>query len=213
MGIRNVLLTTGYPAARASYADATSVFDVDAIGLVNMVARLNQGLDIGGQPIGAPTAFHVGVAFNPFAPNDDTEWRRLMYKLEAGAEFVVTPPIFDVDAFEPVLAKLAPTGLPVIAGLAALEGLRHAEFLASEVVGVRMPDALLDRLRQANDQAAEALAATLDIARRLRPLVQGLQITTVHAAADTAVRLLSALREHETGPDEARIDTKESRHA
>ena len=214
MGIRNVLLTTGHPASRASYADATSVFDVDAIGLVNMVSRLNQGLDIGGQPIGAPTAFHAGVAFNPFAPNADEEWRRLMYKLEAGAEFVVTPPIFDVDALAPVLEQLKPTGLPVIAGLAALEGLRHAEFLASEVVGVRMPDALLDRLRGAADEHAEALAVSIEIANRLRPLVQGLQITTVHASPETAVRLLGELRQTgAAGADAAGTETKESRHA
>jgi methionine synthase I (cobalamin-dependent)/5,10-methylenetetrahydrofolate reductase len=214
MGIRNVLLTTGHPAPRASYADATSVFDVDAIGLVNMVSRLNQGLDIGGQPIGAPTAFHAGVAFNPFAPSPEAEWRRLMYKLEAGAEFVVTPPIFDVDALAPVLEQLKPTGLPVIAGLAALEGLRHAEFLASEVVGVRMPDALLDRLRGAADEQAEALAVSLEIATRLRPLVQGLQITTVHASPETAVRLLGELcQSGAAGANAARTETKESRHA
>ncbi len=96
MGLRNVLLTTGNPAPQATYADATSVFDVDAIGLTNMVTRLNHGLDIGGQPIGSPTRFHIGVAFNPFSPSPDAEWRRLMYKVEAGAEFIVTPPLFDL---------------------------------------------------------------------------------------------------------------------
>jgi homocysteine S-methyltransferase len=93
------------------------VFDVDAIGLTNMVSRLNRGLDIGGQPVGAPTRFHVGVGFNPFAPSPDEEWRRLMHKVEAGAEFVVTPPIFDTEAFAPVLDRLEAAGLPVLAGL------------------------------------------------------------------------------------------------
>src|SRR5262249_41360705 len=144
MGIRNVLLTTGNPAPQASYTDATSVFDVDAIGLINMVSRLNQGLDISGQPIGVPTRFHIGVAFNPFGPSPDAEWKRLMYKVEAGAEFIVTPPIFDTAAFEPILARLRETGLPILAGLSALEGLKHAEFLASEVVGVKIPDGMLD---------------------------------------------------------------------
>ena len=193
MGLRNVLLITGNPAPRANYADATSVFDVDAIGLTNMVSRLNRGLDIGGQPIGSPTGFHVGVGMNPFAPSPDAEWRRLMHKIEAGAEFIMTPPVFDVEAFAPVLDRLRAAGLPVIAGLAALEGLRHAEFLASEVIGVRIPDAMFDRLRAAADERAEAEAITVEIARWLRPRVQGLQITTVHGASHTAEQLLHAL--------------------
>ncbi len=193
MGVRNVLLVTGNPAPRASYADATSVFDVDAIGLANMVARLNHGLDVGGQPVGAPTQFHVGVAYSPFAPNPDEEWRRLMHKIEAGAEFIVTPPIFDVEAFESAAERLGGTGLPVLAGLAALDGLRHAEFLASEVSGVRIPEAVFDRLRRASDDRAEAQAMTVEIAQWLRSRVQGLQITTVHGAQGTAERLLTAL--------------------
>ena len=164
MGVRNVLLTTGHPAPQATYADATSGFDIDAVGLTNMVSRLNQGLDVAGQPIGAPTGFHIGVGVNPFAPDVDAEWRRLMHKVEAGAEFVLTPPIFDVDAFAPVLEWLRGAGLPIIAGLAALESLRHAEFMASEVIGVRIHDATFSRIRGAADEAAEAMAVTLETA-------------------------------------------------
>lgn len=194
MGIRNVLLTTGNPAPQANYADATSVFDVDAIGLTNMVNRLNHGLDIGGQAIGAPTAFHMGVAVNPFAPESEAEWRRLMHKVEAGAEFILTPPIFDIEAFGGVLDRLASSGLPVVAGLAALEGLRHAEFLASEVVGVRIPEPVLERLRAAGSaEADEAMAITLELARWLRTRVSGVQITSGHGSASTAERLLRAM--------------------
>jgi homocysteine S-methyltransferase len=193
MGLRNVLLTTGNPAPQATYPDATSVFDVDAIGLTNMVVRLNQGRDIADQPLGAPTRFHVGVAVNPFAPDLDAEWRRLDHKVEAGAEFIVTPPILDVGAFDAALPHLVGTGLPVVAGVAALESLRHAEFLASEVVGVRVAEALLERLRRATDESAEALAATFEIARALAERVQGLQITTVHGSAQTAERLLAQI--------------------
>jgi homocysteine S-methyltransferase len=193
MGLRNVLLTTGNPAPQATYPDATSVFDVDAIGLTNMVVRLNQGRDIADQPLGAPTEFHVGVAVNPFSPDPDAEWRRLDHKVEAGAEFIVTPPILDVGAFDQVLPRLAGTGLPVIAGVAALESLRHAEFLASEVVGVRVAEALLERLRRSADEGSDALAATLEIARALAERVQGLQITTVHGSPQTAERLLAQI--------------------
>jgi homocysteine S-methyltransferase len=193
LGIRNVLLTTGSPAPRASYADAASVFDVDAIGLTNLVTRLNHGLDVAGQPVGRAAAFHIGAAFNPFATSPEAEWRRLAHKIEAGAEFLVTPPIFDVDAFEPSLSRLADSGLPILAGIAPLSSLRHLEFLQSEVIGVRVPPALVDRLRGASDEAAEAGAATLEVAARLRGRVQGLQVTMLHADPAAAEALLASL--------------------
>ena len=191
MGIRNVLLTTGTPASRATYPDATSVFDVDSIGLTNLVQQLNRGLDVGGQPIGMPTRFHVGVAVNPFAPSPDAEWRRLDHKVAAGAEFIVTPPVMDRAAFAAVLPRLRATGLPIIAGLVALESVRHAEFFASEVVGVRVPDSLLERLRAASDEAAEAMAATRELLQWLRGEVQGVQITSLHGSSNTTEQLLA----------------------
>jgi homocysteine S-methyltransferase len=193
MGLRNVLLTTGSPARIGSYADATSVFEVDAIGLINMVTRLNQGLDIAGQTIGRPTRFHIGAVVNPFAIDPAAEWRRLAHKVEAGAEFVVTPPILDVEALEPALRPLEDTGLPVIAGVAALEGLRHAEFLASEVVGVRVADTVMERLRRTDDEKAEAMAITLEIAAWLRRRVNGLQVTSFHGSPLTTEKLLTEL--------------------
>jgi homocysteine S-methyltransferase len=208
LGVRNVLLTTGNPAPQATYADATSVFDVDAIGLVNMVTRLNHGQDIGGQTIGEPTRFHIGVAVNPFGPAPDAEWRRLDHKVAAGAEFVVTPPILDLGAFDSVLDRLEQAGLPILAGVAALEGLRHAEFLASEVVGVRVAEDVFDRLRRAGDERAEALALTLDLMTALRERVSGLQVTTVHGSPETAEKLLLALTD-----GTVRHDAGEGAHA
>jgi homocysteine S-methyltransferase len=192
MGLRNLLLTTGEPPRQGSYADATSVFDVDAIGLTNMVAQLNRGLDIGGQSIGAPTRFHVGVAANPFSPTPDTEWRRLGYKVEAGAEFLMTPPILDLEALDVVLDRLRQTGLPVLAGVVALESLRQAEFLASEVAGLQMPDRVLERLRTAADPAAEGLAITQAIVAGLRERVQGIHVTGLHGSPRAVERLLQA---------------------
>ncbi|HEX5069537.1 MAG TPA: bifunctional homocysteine S-methyltransferase/methylenetetrahydrofolate reductase [Vicinamibacterales bacterium] len=210
MGLRNVLVTTGNPPPQSAIPDATSVFDVDAIGLANMVTRLNHGQDIGGQPIGAPTEFHIGAAVNPFAPDVEAEWRRLMHKVEAGAEYLVTPPIFDLDAFAPLLERLHGTGLPVLAGLAAIDGLRHAEFLASEVIGVRIPDSMFDRLRQAADQGAEALAVMVEIAAWLRTRVSGLQITSWHGTPEAASRLLAAIGVRSAG---AGAGNREVRHA
>lgn len=190
MGVRNVLLTTGRPSRMGSYADATSVFEVDAIGLINMVMRLNQGLDIAGQPIGAPTEFHIGAAVNPFAEDLDTEWRRLTLKAHAGAEFIVTPPILDVDAFLLQAGRLIDTGLPVVAGVPALESLRHAEFLASEIVGVKVADSVWARLRDAADQADAAMQVTLETIARLKDRVQGIQLTSFHGSALTTERVL-----------------------
>src|SRR5437588_12024542 len=106
MGLRNLLLITGDPGRVGAYPDATAVFDVDSIGLTNVVARLNHGCDVGGEAIGVPTAFHIGVSVNPTAPNLDEELRRFSYKVEAGAEFVVTRPVFDVRTFESFLRRI-----------------------------------------------------------------------------------------------------------
>jgi homocysteine S-methyltransferase len=194
MGLRNILLTTGNPAPQGTYADATSIFDVDSIGLTNMVVRLNHGMDVGGQSIGAPTRFHIGVAVNPFSPSPNDEWRRLAHKVQAGAEFIVTPPIIDIEAFDAVLPHLRKTGLPILAGVIALESLRQAEFVSSEVVGVRMPEAVLERLRTAADPAAEGLAITTSIARALGSRVQGIHVTSLHGSTASAERLLAALK-------------------
>jgi homocysteine S-methyltransferase len=186
VGIRNVLLTTGSSARSGIFPEATSMFEVDAIGLLHVVERLNHGLDVAGQPLGTATSFYVGAAVNPFAADPAEEWRRLTLKVQAGAEFIVTPPVLDPEGFERALPKIRETGLPVLAGVAALEGLRHAEVLASEVVGVRASEELLARLRAAEDDAAEARAVTAEIVSWLRGRTQGLVVTTVHGSAATA---------------------------
>src|SRR5262245_2834017 len=150
MGLRNLLLITGDPGRVGDYPDATAVFDVDSIGLTNVVSRLNHGCDVGGQAIGVPTGFHVGVSVNPAAPNLDEELRRFECKVEAGAEFVLPRPVFDVASFERVFPSIARAGLPVIAGVFPFESARNAEFLANEVPGVRVPESLLERMRHAD---------------------------------------------------------------
>src|SRR5256712_6109602 len=173
------MLVPGDPGRVGDYPDATAVFDVDSIGLTNVVSRLNRGCDVGGQAIGAPTGFHIGVSVNPAASNLDQELRRFEYKVEAGAEFIVTRPIFDVDAFERFLQRIEFAKLPVVAGLFPFESARNAEFMANEVPGVRVPDALVERMRRADSDAAgsrEGIAIAQDIAARLRTMVQGFQI-------------------------------------
>src|SRR5882762_7843152 len=176
MGVRNLMLVTGDPGRVGDYPDATAVFDVDSIGLTNVVARLNHGCDVGGQAIGAPTGFLIGVSVNPAASNLDQELRRFEYKVEAGAEFVVTRPIFDVRGFEPFMKRIERARLPVVAGVFPFESARNAEFMANEVPGVRVPDALLERMRRADglERAAhEGITIAREIAAELRGAVQG----------------------------------------
>ncbi len=197
MGLRNLLLVTGDPGRVGDYPDATAVFDVDSIGLTNVVTRLNRGQDVGGQTIGAPTGFHMGVSVNPTASNLDHELRRLEYKVEAGAEFVVTRPIFDLRVFESVHKRLVAAGLPILAGIFPFENARNAEFMANEVPGVRVPDALLDRMRRADtsDHAnAEGVAVAHEIALGLRGMVQGVQVSTQSGDIDSALAVLDGLR-------------------
>jgi homocysteine S-methyltransferase len=194
MGIRNLLVITGDPPRAGDYPDATAVFDVDSIGLTNVVSRLNQGFDIGGQPIGQPTAFHIGVALNHAAPNLDEEIRRFNYKLDAGAEFAITQPVYDVAQFERLLDRID-RRIPILAGLAPFESLRHAEFMANEVPGVFVPEPLLERMRAAEAQgraSAEGLAIAHEIASGLRGLVRGLQISVGAADAPRALELVTA---------------------
>lgn len=194
MGLRNVLLVTGEPPSQGTYADATAIDEVDSIGLTNMVARLNQGLDIGGQSIGGPARFHIGVAVNPSAPTPDAEWRRLDYKVEAGAEFILTPPVLDADAFLAILPRLRAAGLPVIAGIVPLESVRQIEFIASEVSDVIVPDAVLARMRAAADPKAEGLAMTVAIFNALRGSVQGVSVRPLHGSTDSVERFLQTVR-------------------
>ncbi|HSC26586.1 MAG TPA: bifunctional homocysteine S-methyltransferase/methylenetetrahydrofolate reductase [Vicinamibacterales bacterium] len=195
MGIRNLLLVTGDPPRVGDYPDATGVFDVDSIGLTNVVARLNGGLDIGGQSIGQPTAFHIGVAANPSAFSLDEEIRRFRYKVEAGAEFAVTQLVFDVGELQRFLERIADVRIPVIAGVTPLESLRHAEFMANEVPGVHVPDAVVERMRRAEAAGRardEGLVIASEIVAAVRPLVQGVHISGAAGSIDAALQVIEA---------------------
>jgi 5,10-methylenetetrahydrofolate reductase len=195
MGVRNVLLVTGDPPKVGDYPDATAMPEVDSIGLANVVSSLNAGSDIGGQPIGNPTAFHIGVAVNPGALNLDEELRRFAYKVKAGAEFAITQPVFDAAELRVFLERVREHGIPILAGIMPLESARHAEFMANEVPGVHVPDAVLERMRRADADGRavdEGLAIAREIASEIRPLVQGVQISTAPKAIDMALGLIEA---------------------
>jgi methionine synthase / methylenetetrahydrofolate reductase(NADPH) len=195
LGLRNLLLVTGDPLSVGDYPKATGVFDVDSIGLTNVVARLNHGLDVGGQSIGTPTAFHIGVAVNPTAINLDEEIRRFEYKVEAGAEFAVTQALYDARPLEAFLRRIEGSRIPLIAWLWPFEGPLHAEFIANEVPGVQVPEDLLARMREAETPeaaVAEGMNIALETAARVRPMVQGIQLYCSATSIGTA---LSAMEE------------------
>jgi methionine synthase / methylenetetrahydrofolate reductase(NADPH) len=156
---------------------------------------LNRGFDIGGQSIGVPTAFHIGVAANPGALDPDEELRRLAYKVEAGAEFVITQPVFDAGELAGFLARIEGFRIPVIAGVAPLDSLRHAEFMANELPGVRVPEPVVARMREAEARgaaAAEGLAIAREVTGEIRSMVQGLQISTTSGAIQAVLGVIEA---------------------
>lgn len=202
MGLRNLLLVTGEPVQQGDYPDATGVFEVDSIGLTHAVTRLNHGLDIGGQAIGRPTAFHAGVRVNPASLTLDEEIRRYEYKAEAGAEYAVSEAVFDVADLEHFLHRTSGIALPLIAAIRPFENLRHAEWLANEVPGIRVPDALIERMRQAERdgrEAEEGVAIAIELARAVRPLVQGFLISPPAGRPDLALQVIESLTTTQMG--------------
>ncbi|HEX6051897.1 MAG TPA: bifunctional homocysteine S-methyltransferase/methylenetetrahydrofolate reductase [Gemmatimonadaceae bacterium] len=182
MGLRNILLITGDPPKMGPYPDATAVFDIDSIGLTNLVRNLNHGLDPGGNPIGPPTRYVIGVGVNPAAVDRALELKRFEYKVEAGAEYAITQPVFDVSQLERFLREIEHVRLPVIAGIWPLVSVRNAEFLANEVPGVVVPVSVIARMRRANEKSKEhAVAEGIAIGREMldsvRSAVQGVQVS------------------------------------
>jgi homocysteine S-methyltransferase len=196
-GLRNILIITGDPPKMGPYPDSTAVFDIDSIGLTNLVYRLNHGLDPGNNPIGggSATRWVIGVGVNPAAVDPDRELSRFHWKVDAGAEFAVTQPVFDPRQLEAFLARTASYRIPVVAGIWPLVSLRNAEFLANEVPGVSVPEEVLARMRVAQEKGKDAaLAEGVAIARemfaRVRGLVQGVQVSAPFGKVEVALEVL-----------------------
>jgi homocysteine S-methyltransferase len=196
MGIRNLVVVTGNARMVGDYPDATAVFDVDSVGLTNVVTRLNHGLDIGGQAIGTPTSFHVGVMVNPGAENLDAEVRRFEYKVEAGAEFAITRPVFDVATFERLYRRIESARIPIIVGVWPFDSVINAEFMANEVPGVIVPEHVVNRMRTAQSSEA-AVAHGIAIAREtlleVRGTVQGVHVAAPGGGIDAALAVLDGI--------------------
>jgi len=196
-GLRNILIVTGDPPVAGPYPDATAVFDIDSIGLTNIVRQLNQGLDPGGNSIGDPTRFVIGVALNQGAVELDRELERFAWKVDAGAEFAVTQPVFDPETLARVIEK-AGRRVPVIASLWPLTSLRNAEFLGNEVPGLHVPGSIIERMRRAQAQGGEAAQAegvriAQEMFEAVRGVVQGVQVSAPFGRIDQALEVLEVL--------------------
>jgi homocysteine S-methyltransferase len=194
VGLRNMLLITGDPPKMGPYPSATAVFDIDAIGLTNLVNNLNHGRDPGDNAIGAPTRFVIGVGVNPAPIDLEHELRRFAWKVEAGAEFAVTQPVFDPAQLENFLRRTEGARVPIVAGIWPLVSVRNAEFLANEVPGVSVPERVIARMRKAGDKSKEhAVQEGIAIARemldRVRGAVQGVQVSAPFGKVELALEV------------------------
>lgn len=199
LGLRNILVITGDPPKMGPYPDATAVFDIDSIGLTNMVNKLNHGLDLGNNPIGEPTAFCIGVGVNPGAINLDEEIKRFEWKVEAGAQYAITQPVFDTDQLRDFLKRIQHVRIPIIAGIWPLVSYRNAEFLHNEVPGVRVTPSIMDRMREASAISKEAgREEGLKIAREslleVRDEIQGVQVSAPFGNVKYALEVFEVLR-------------------
>jgi homocysteine S-methyltransferase len=195
IGLKNILCLTGDPPKLGNYPDATAVFDVDAIGLVNIVRRLNHGLDLGSNPVGVSSGLTIGVAANPGLPDMDNEIRRFAYKVEAGAEYAITQPVFDLKLLEAFLKRIEGFRIPVIAGIWPLTSLRNAEFMKNDL-RVSMPDEIISRMQKADtpDRArAEGILIAREMLAAARPMVQGVQVSAPFGRYPLAVEILEVV--------------------
>src|SRR5690348_2825178 len=194
-GIRNLICITGDPPRMGTYPDATAVFDVDAIGLVNIVRNLNRGLDLGGNPMGSQTSLLIGAGANPGSLNMDEELRRLEKKVEAGAEYFVTQPVFDLKLLEIFLERTAQFGIPVIAGVWPLTSFRNAEFMVNEL-RVPVPEHQMERMRRvdnADKAREEGVAIAREMTMRVRRMVQGVQLSAPFGRYQMALDVAEAI--------------------
>jgi homocysteine S-methyltransferase len=211
LGLHNLLIITGDPPKMGPYPDATAVFDIDAIGLTNMANKLNHGLDIGNNPIGKPTAFSIGVGVNPGAVNLEEEIRRFEWKVEAGAEYAITQPVFDTEQLKSFLGKIEHVKIPIVAGIWPLVSFRNAEFLHNEVPGVNVTPEILDRMRIASDKGKEeAREEGIVIAREslleVRDVIQGVQVSAPFGNVKYALQVFDVLPELTSAQPSRRVE-------
>ena len=214
LNLRNILLITGDPPKMGDYPSATAVFDVDAIGLCQIASRLNRGMDLAGNPIGAPTALHIGVGANPGAVNIDEELKRFYYKVEAGAEYVMTQPVYDLALFEKFLDRIRDVKVPILVGILPLASAKNAEFLHNEVPGMSIPESIRKRMHAAgNGEAgrAEGIKIAQEALLACSTSVQGAYVMPPFNRFEMALRVLEVLP-HFSGAGQTAAGNESHRH-
>jgi len=198
IGLRNVLIITGDPPKLGDYPSATAVFDVDAIGLVHIVKSLNQGLDLADNPLGAVTGFAIGVGANPGAMDMETEVRRFFQKVDAGAEYVLTQPVYEARLLDEFLGLTKDADIPVLVGLLPLASYKNAEFLHNEVPGMQIPQAIRERMRKA-PAGEKSRSVGIEIARaallecKTLPRVKGAYIMPPFGRYDSVLKIIEGV--------------------
>jgi methionine synthase / methylenetetrahydrofolate reductase(NADPH) len=196
LGLRNILAITGDPPKLGDYPDATAVYDVDSIGLIRIMDHLNHGCDLAGNLIGPALGIHIGCGADPSKPDWDKEIRRLEAKVAAGAEYVMTQPVYDPRTVEKFLSSVRHLEVPILIGILPLYSHRNAEFLHNEVPGMRIPDDIRERMHKAGSgeaAQAEGVAIAQDSLRAARDLAQGAYIMPPFNKVELAVRVIEAL--------------------
>ncbi len=191
--ITNLLFITGDPPKLGEYPDATGVFDTDSIGAVRIQKHLNEGIDLGGQSINPPTHAAIGVGLDPTALDKKREVERLFSKAEAGADFIITQPVFDPEALLWFLEQIKSTGLPVVAGIWPLASFRNASFLQNEVPGVEIPQYIMDRMEAQETregQLAEGVTIAREAVEQIRHAVAGIQVNAPFGNINTALQVI-----------------------
>ncbi len=196
MGVKNILAVTGDPPKLGNYPDATAVYDVDAIGLVKLINNLNHGLDVAGNSIGKPTGINIGIGVNPGAINIEEEERRFRLKVEEGAEFAMTQPVFKEELFLDFLKRHADFKIPILVGILPLASYKSAEFLHNEVPGMSVPDNIRERMRKA-EISNKARETGIEIAReallKMKDVADGAYIMAPVGGVDTALKVIDNL--------------------
>jgi methionine synthase / methylenetetrahydrofolate reductase (NADH) len=197
LGLRNILAITGDPPKLGDYPDATAVYDVDSIGLIRIMDHLNHGRDLAGNAIGPPLGIHIGCGADPSKPDLEKEVRRLEEKIKAGAEYVMTQPVYDPKTVETFLAMIRHLQVPVLIGILPLYSHKNAEFLHNEVPGMTIPEDIRERMRRAGSgegAQAEGVRIAQEALLAVRDLVQGAYVMPPFNKVDLAVRVIEVLR-------------------
>jgi 5,10-methylenetetrahydrofolate reductase len=196
LGVRNVLALTGDPPAIGNYPHATGVWDVDSAGLVRILKQMNQGLDWAGNSIGRSAAFTVACALNPTAEDPALEFERFKRKVDAGADFAMSQPIYALDQLLRFLDRSGPLSIPLLLGIMPLQSYKHAEFLHHELPGVTIPDDVRERMRRAGERGLEEGAAhARELLTAARPYVQGVYLMPSFHRYEMAADLANGLRQ------------------